>query len=75
MFRKVYRLLKNGFSTIEIQAFLTLRFKMYISKFMSIHTVTLPLDPINLDANASLNTVSNISVTPNEGKIYNGNRK
>ena len=42
---------------------------------MSIHTVTLPLDPINLDANASLNTVSNISVTPNEGKIYNGNRK
>ena len=39
------------------------------------NTVTLPLDPINLDANASLNTVNNISVTPNEGKIYNGNRK
>ena len=49
---------------------------MYISKFVSINnTVTLPLDPINLDANPSLNTVNNISATPNEGKIYNGNRK
>ena len=49
---------------------------MYISKFMSINnTVTLPLDPINLDANTPLNTVNDVSVTPNEGKIYNGNRK
>ena len=73
MFRKEYRLLKNEFSTIKIYAVFTIHF---ISKFVSINnTVTLPLDPINLDANASLNTVNNISVTPNEGKIYNGNRK
>ena len=73
MFRKEYRLLKNEFSTIKIYAVFT---NMYIYKFVSINnTVTLPLDPINLDANPSLNTVNNISATPNEGKIYNGNRK
>ena len=77
MFRKEYRLLKNEFSTIKTYAVFTIHFNnMYISKFVSIdNTVTLPLDPINLDANPSWNTANNISATPNEGKIYNGNRK